>query len=445
MSVESTIAKHLADKGIILDAKHNSIFTAIDEYGMGHPIVAKAIRGLGNAVTADINRYRNVIIPDAKELCNMVSEASVGKQVNPADKVVFHVLSKYSLLDTLVELNKVDPRVVANASELPDNPLVIAWDEKVVATNIRLGNNVVATEFESIINELGKDIIHDVHEKIFTNVSRNSEYLTSVGYNVLGNYGELVVGLMLTLGYIEGDLGITNRKVGTVRSEYLYQLRDIFVTLITNYRTTYDNAVNSEVVIVNKDTTKRGMTTLTIVSDVYDKYLDDNSIDAIIGFGLSDSTDKRVRLSQLIENADKYISVYQAAVKAETVKAALGKVNAIRTLYEMKSVEFMNNISDDRKDVLGLTDETIASTREAIAKYVKGLSDEEVLDITNVTRIIVGTYVYTDTSFMDFVGYMNYYAKVYDKFTPDELATLSSVAITIDYLEDHISESSVGN
>jgi len=432
MSIESIVGERIANVGTEISPKHNSIFTAIDDYGRQAGVVTTAIIGLAAGVSTNINRYRNIMLPTAKDLASMVSDKSTSAPVSLADKVVIQTTQYWDGVTILGETEILDTEIRGAYRDIPSDPLIVEYDKETVIENMSLGNNRVSTHIQELLLEQDDDFLEQLHNNIFNNVSSNNGYLQSLPHDPVANYTELFLGLVITLGYISGTIGVTNIPVESARSKYLYALRNMLITALAAYKDTYDEYLNQEILIAKSSTTSDGVTTMRLVSEVYGKYLDDHNIDPIIGCGLLHSDLTRVRLEDFLKELDANQTHYDAAMRIASIKATTDRINVLRLAYKLSTREYFNNLTEQTLADLDYDRESIPEVMVLVEEYINSLETDKLLDITDVSRHIVAYYIHADAEFLVFVDRMKYYAKVFPKLTVDEVATCAMIAHTID-------------
>jgi hypothetical protein len=438
MGFERVIAKKITDKGVTLTPKHNSIFTAIDEHGMDSNIVHSAIEGMANLVTGDINRFRNVILPEAKEYESAVIEMTKQAPNSPADNVTIHTVEHHQGLELFPETLIPDAHVVATYQDLPDKPLLIEWDKTTVDDNIKSSNVELNDHIKELLLSYDDEHLKSLHNQVFGSLSKNNPTVVNLGTDIVGNYDNLVLLLVMTVGYVTGTLGVSNLQANEARIPYLYKFRNILVTLLSQYEKTYATYINNDVLVVDVTIGAKDSRSVTLVGETYKKYLEDHSVDAIIGLGLSNDPVRRLSYTRMVADIDKYTSVYDASIKVASVRAASDKLRVLRIAYVASIRKQLNDATEAQLEVMNIPRDNIPDVANLVSDRVKLLSDEELMDTTSITREIIGEVVYADPLFTPFVEYMEYYSKMFPKFSVDELVTASTVGIIIDRLEAHL-------
>jgi len=439
--MDNILAKKLFTKRIALNYKHNTIFTAISEYSSSSELVRKATIGLSKEVKADVNLFRNTILPVTKDFEVATKTKSKITPIAVADKVTIHTSQYNDGLDILEEVYNLDTNVVVSAPALPANPLIIRYDKGLIEDNIT--NHRVKEAMDEILLEYEDGYLGTIHNKLFSGVSRNSDFIKNLGINALDNYNDLYLGLVLTLGYINGTIGVSNVVVAKVRPQYLYTLRDILVTALNNYRSTYDIYLKREFLISRVTTDESGKIRVYLIGELYSKYLEDHNVDAIIGYANNVKNSTRITLSDFVNNIDTYVDYYESAIRIASMRSAVDHVNVLRLAYKLVAREYLAGLTDGQLNNLdlttdGLTQLSVSDVNRSIEQYIDNLNTEELLEVTEVTRYIVSVFIYRNEGFLKFIGYMNYYTKLFPKLSVDEIATSAMVAHTMDKLEPQL-------
>jgi len=443
MGFERVVAKQLTDRGVLLTPKHNSIFTAIDENGIDSKLVRTAIAGMINLVTADINRYRNVILPEAKDYEQVVINMTKQDQSGPGDKVVIRIVEHHRGLELFPVTLVPDANVVAAYQELPDVPLIVEWDADTVKENIRSSNVELNDHIQELLHSYSDDHLKSLHEQVFGSLSKNNSLIANLGVDIVGNYDNIVLMLIMTTGYISGTLGVSNLQAPDARGRYLYKLRNVLVTLLSQYEKVYARYITNDILVVRGAINRDGTRDVTLVGENYQRYLEDYSVDAIIGLGLSNDDIRNISFDSMVANIDKYTGVYEASIKVASVNAAFNKIKVLKLAYTVAMRTRLNESTDTQLAGIGITRDSIPKLVNLVSSKIGTLSDEELMDTTTLTREIVGDIIHADPLFMAFIDHIDYYTKMFPKFTVDELVSAATVGIIIDRLETHITRETV--
>jgi len=436
MSLSEVIAQKITDHNVAMVSKHNTIYTAADHYGMESSIVRKAILGLANEMSADINLYRNTILPVVSDFELAVKAKAKTSITTIADKVSLHVLTYQDGLDLMTSLGLVDPKTVATYQDLPSNPLVIEYDKDLVSASMSTSNNQLNTHINEIIMEHEADYVEDVHTAMFDNVSKTNSYIMELAYSPLRNYHKMIIALALVVGYINNDIGVANMAANKARTDYLYTLRAIISTGLSRYVTDYKRALESEALIVSID--RSDEIQVYLIGEIYDKYLDQHNVEPIIGYSSNEDNPSRVRLDNFLVSIDVYQSYYNEAVRLATIKSSINNINTLKLAYKLAAREYLNDMSDDQLEMYSLNKDSIPAINTIVEEYVNGLDNTELLEVTEISRAIVGNIIFGRPDFIKFVGYMNHYTKIFPDLNVDEIATSALAASIIDKLEEQL-------
>jgi len=431
MSIKE-LATKLASEGKCVSRKHNSIFSAMEEYGSHSQIVLAAINGMGSQITANVELYRGSILPDARELAIRVKEATKATPVDPGAKVHIHVMEQPAILDSLTRSGDIDPLVSANRTDLPRSPLVV---ETVPNPDIW---TVLHTDVLDMIKEAAFNLgyadvdkgINALVTSVFDNVSSNNMQLADLSDRSHLDHNELTILLGITMAYIKSDIIKTNMGKARANTEYLYKLRNILVTLLRAYSKRLTTQASRGTLIANVRTKGVGSNTVTtvyVVASVYQTYLEDNNIDNIIGAVYSHHLES---FSMLVADVadSKYKDIYLERVRMESIKSALGNVNATRIAFPAVLAKLLSESTDESLDSRGIVRDDIGDIIKETTSMVGALSEHELMELTETSRAIMGAIVYQREDFFDFVSDMKTYHELYPKFTPEELATTATVA-----------------
>jgi len=431
MSIKELAVK-MANENKFVTHKHNTIFSAMEEYGSHAPIVLSAISGMAAQVSANVELYRNSILPDARELADKVKEAAKAAPVDPGAKVRIHPMEHPAILEQLERSGDIDINVVASVSDLPRNPLVIEPGAEPMLPG-GLHNDVLDTLKESFLNMGYSDVVkgvRDMADTVFGNVSSSNRRLVAAGVHSHLDHNELTVLLAMTISYIKSDSLRTNMSKNRADVEYLYKLRNVLVTLLKMYSERL-KAVESRDVLISRSRVNGVGSGLVcdvyVTAGVYQRYLEDNNIDNIIGAAyersMAPSNMTRTEVSD-----PKYKDAYLKRVRMESIKSSLGAVNATRVAFPAVLSKMLSEVSDESLDARGIERDDIGEIIKETTKLVEALSEHELMELVETSRAIMGAVVYQRPDFFDFVSDMKSYHELYPNFTPEELATTATVA-----------------
>lgn len=434
MSIGHVIGKKLAEKGVILVGAHNSIYTAAKQFGIESPVVKTALNGAANVAKRDIDRYRNMMLPAARELETLIKSKAKTTPTTIADKVNIHVNNYSDGLDAVESLGNIDTLAVVSFTELPENPLVIEYDKQTVRNNLVSTNNHLNTLLEEILMEYEEGYIEKFHNGIFGNVSSNNPKIRELAYDPVSSHNELLLGLMLTTGYLNGTLGVSNMPGERARVEYLYVLRNAFVTALARYRSIYKGYLASNTLISKIITKDDGITHVYLIGEVYSVYLNDHNVEPIIGCARSRMNASSVTLEKFLSDIESYQTYYNDQIRLASSTNTIAAITALRLAYKLSVRETLAGMSEDKLAMLGKTKEDVLDINNVVEKYIDELSAVSLQEITDISRGIIGNLIYSDTGFMVFVDNMVYYSKLFPKLTPDEVATAAAAAHVMNML-----------
>ena len=437
MSIADIIADKLTKSGTALVPKHNSIFTAAEEYGDSAPVMRTAVKGLVNIVSNDVSRYRNVILQTANEIEDQVKTRSKVSSAGVADKIHFDIISYNNIIQVVSDLNITDVDAVTNVDQLPEQPGIIEFDKQTVMDNINNMPAALLSMYKELEVGLPDNHLENLHDQLFSNIGRNNQLLASFSYNILAKLNDVTLCLMLAYSYREGTLGTSNYPASQMRVKYINNLINILVTLLRVADKQYSSYVANDIVIINTKKDK-DITTVAIVGDVYKKFLEDHNVDLIFGYALGNDTN-RATIANLVSNEAMLLDTYAAATRMASVRASMEHINVLRLAYKLVIREHLDGLTESQLEDLGLLKDHVPEVANDADEYINSLNTEELLEVTKVTRHLTAIYVYNDEGFLRFSSYMQHYAKVFPKLEAAEVAACATIAHTIDILEEQIS------
>jgi len=226
--------------------------------------------------------------------------------------------------------------------------------------------------------------------------------------------------------YIKNSLPESNRKPDEARLNYLKPLLSIIDNALTGSINLIGLYTNNDLLIASVKMSETGATTVYVMPDTYSKYLEDNSIDAIIGYGLT-KTDS-ISLDNFLPDVQNYLDVYERTIENNKIRNKLERLSIISSSYKAVAREYISGLEHK---IPG----------DVIDNYITSLTPDVKADIKSTCRQIVGV-CNDDPGFLKFIEYMNQYAKMFQTATANEIATAVVVKYVITELLDQTETSS---
>jgi len=437
MSLIERLDAKLKDKGIVLTAKHNTIYTAISDIGRGAPITNKAITGLATVVSDKINRFHGVILPCSRELEKSVKVKSTVKPDSLVDHVHIHVAGNQMNMDALIASNNVDPHAHAVFEDLPADVWFLEYEESEAVDAIKSAPKPMSDRADYLLMELPEGTLKRVHMEVFGNVSTSNLVLRNITTNPASTVADAFIALTLALGYRDGTLGVSNLPASKVRITHLPRLIAHLTTVVAAAESKHAELISSDVLI--SGLTKVGKDVIVnVVGPVYEKYLAKHNVSAILAYGAEssgDSTYRRVGLEAFLEGVPKYLAYYDESIRMSNMKAAIQHIEVLRLAYRISVTDYLNSLEEEELEEVGIPSSGIKVIIKHVDDFVARLAHEDLLDVTAICRTLAGDFIYNDNEFELFSSHMLHYAKVFPDLTPEEVATCATAALTMDYLE----------
>lgn len=440
MNYAAILAKRLTDNGVYLKPKHNSLFTAMLEYGAESELVNKAVTGLVNVVKSDVDKYRNVILPLSRRLEDKVKSKASVSQTSVADRVKLSIIRRNGAIDAINTTDTIDSHAVNVYTNLPASPVVIEYDEDLVKNNIRGLPESVRAHMEYILAERPNEFLKSVHEQYFSNISSEAPAWRNAAISAGSDIDKAYTVLALVLSYRLGTLGPSNKAPDTVKQAYLSIATGVFVNAIRVATDTYDLYTKQDILISAIRSSDSKVFTVVLNGDVYDKFIADNTIDVLLGYvlrltsgGVPDYV--RTTLQQVLDDKDLAVKHLEEANRVQSAKNAADHIGVLRTVYKVVVAEYLNSLDDNELSAIGLSRNTISAINADVEVFVNKLTPTELLETTEVTRMLAGAAIFDDSGFKDFTDSMKRYAKLFPKLNVDEIATCATVELITTYLE----------
>jgi hypothetical protein len=178
--------------------------------------------------------------------------------------------------------------------------------------------------------------------------------------------------------------------------------------------------------------------TVTVIKDVYEKYLKENKLEAILGILVSN--DEKYGglsyLNEIIENTDMLLKIWDNKSKEIVLTEAKRSLNDHKIIYNI-SIKYLYEelLPDDLKEYVS---NDIKDSYKILNDIFSDEPDDEILDPVYMSREIIGHILFPKTLFLKFTEYMLNYKKLHMQLNSQDTATLASVEVIMDYLLDGV-------
>jgi len=436
MSLVTRLASKLEEKGIRLMPKHNSVYTAIDEYGFEAPVTQKAISGLATIVADKVDHFRNVILPCSRALEKAVKDKSTVTPNSIVDKVHINILSNQQNTDALASSN-VDTRLGAVYEDLPDKVWFVEYSKEYVDDLLLTAPKAAGERASYLLAELPDGSLETIFKNIFGNVSKTSAYLRNLPVSISSKSAVIFIGLTMALGMRDGSVGVSNLPADQARVSHLSKLIAFLTNLVVLADGRHAELVKSEILIAGVSAADDGDVIVSVVNDAYDKYLENHNVAAIIAYGAREANEpgyRRVSLDAFLGDLNMLLGYYEESIRMSNMRANIEHIEILRLAYRVAVTEHLNAMDEHELEIVGIPEEGIAVINKHVDEFIKAVAHDKLLDVTAICRILAGDYIYDDESFEAFSEHMLHYAKVFPDLTPEEVATCATAALTVDYL-----------
>jgi len=428
----ASILRSVNERGYNAVYKHNSIFTLLSEYGNSNKLALDAISGLSSKVGRSVELFKNSILPAANIIEKEIKENASTKVITVIERTKFVVHNYNNAVDVLTATGLADLNSTASISNLPVNPLVVELGvddvhELLVGTPNR--------EFNATVREIARTKpphhVAKLYQDIFGGLSSTNVRLNNMIADPVSNIDDIIMLYSMTLNYIQ-TLGVANQSIMVAKTQYLNKLIQTLNASINLYATKYNFYRSANILImgIKRDD---ALFEIDVIGETYSKYLEENTVNAIFGYALSTEGSGNVGMDAIVSETDRYIGVYDASMRRDSLKAELNNTVATRIAYTVVFAKYLNELTDQQLfDITGIADRSVLI--KAINAYIDRSTPAVLNDITNTVRSIVGTVIFDRPDFSEFVANMRYYNELDTSLSPEEVATAATTAMIVTYL-----------
>lgn len=426
------IAAALLNKGVTVEFKDNSVFNIprdeprdedteldtdiavddkLDTVGLTTDLIINEITTIKNKYLPIVDKYTDVVETMIRE------------------KTVTSSLAKYDICQ--VEMSNIAHELVDLSKSvisvnLPDDGLEmpnIQPDE--IRELLKFKSSEANMLLEDLLFKYNDDKLSDLWNKYLTNISSANQNIPELTKVI--NIDDLV------LTYIIVEKLLIDKYAGVVASDLKYkQVLNVYSKhlefILINSNRTLESFISGDRLIAGTFNNK-----VYVIKSVYDKYLASNGTpEAILGvLFIKDIDFKDNILGSFLANINKFTSAYDQAAKIDAVR--LNTVNIANTKYAyetgIRETLFSLDIDTSGSDFYSSKEDTPAIVRD----FVENVPANELSNTYDMCMRIVRSLVVNSNIFYNFTKNMLNYQQSSDKLTPNEIATLATLDIIVDY------------
>jgi len=418
------LAKDMATKNKTLDYKPNAVLNLVNGNATDKSdIISKITTMVGN----EVSMYRNLLLPFVKEYKNEVTKL-VANKLGSVDMSKYRVIpiAMPSVIKQYFEKNLISKE--SKSIQLPVGNLII---DNPGADKIRayLKSDTPSTQMyldELLLGITDEDLIN-IWDKYLLNVSGSNDNIDMLGYRGVENIVETSILFVLV------DK-LTNNIPDTVRvaaNTYTKIMREF------SFKLSGDMAKIAKTLDYNKQMDKLVISInggfVYVDSVLYKKFLEENTVEVLLGMTVSDIKTKNHYLSDILVNKNSYITAWNNKYKLMTMAVRSQDITAYRLAYELALDELYKDMQSDIAEKVSVG---LLEAKNIVNAFVKRSSIEDLSEVSEVSKTIATDLILGDTNFGLFMNYMTGYAKMDDSLTPQEAASFATLDIIVDYLAE---------
>lgn len=426
-------AEALASKGKKIVFNHNSIFSGMDLSSNDSDtslIINKIAIGTNNR----LNIIKNVIMPYVKNYKSLVtSKVNTIETVSKLNKYKIVEQETPEIIRELKDKGIVDPKVLN--VDIGITAVVVPAPKEDVKSFVKFKNPVLDQMLDVYTASMDDKYIINLWDKVLGSISSSNQFIIGLNNNSVSKLGDILALFALVTN-------IKTEKQPGVRvsdSSYLTAM-----DLLHKYLSDIINRVNDRITLDEKyEKLIIGSTdnVITVHSNLYDKFLENNNPEVILGLLYSGDAERVVTLEAITVDANKYEKTWDNAIKRENFRQMSEAPSKYRMVYEL-TLDGLYKEFDADDAVAPFIKYNLAGSKLALKKLLDRKSDkyipERLMDIDYMTREILGEIIFKDTMLDKFLDSMYAYHTINSKLTMEELTTMSTIDMIVEYLFSQI-------
>jgi len=422
-------AEALAKKGKRITFNHNSIFSAME---MSNNAEDKSllINQIAMGTNNRLNIIKNVIMPYVKRYKELVNaKVATIDVVSNLAKYQIVEQSVPDIIDELKSKNIVDSRVTN--IDIGVTSLIVPAPVEDIKSFATFNNPVLNQMLSPYLTDMSDDYITTLWNKVLGSISNSNQAIISLSNDSVSKLGDILVLFAIVTNIKKA------KQVGVRVSEGTYLTT---MDLLHKHLSDILNRVNDRIKLDEKyDKLVIGVkdTVITVNSNVYDKFLEKNTPEVILGLLYSGDADTVKTLEAVTVDAEKYSNVWDGAIKRENFRQMSEGPVRYRTIYSLCLDELYSEFDADAS-IGPYVKYALPSAKRALEEDMNHRSNkyqpERLLDVDYMVRELCGDVIFKDTMLDSFLDSMYTYHNLNNKLTVEELNTMSTIDMIVDYL-----------
>lgn len=422
------ISKYMAANNISIRVPNVSILGMVDPINPGR-LSKAAIKDMSSKLSNELSIYRDSILPLCKKYIVLMKERIESINIaNPADSVE---VNRWDIPDPIYEANNNNALNNSNTvSNLTGGNCGYKWLSMTEIRTVIADNAVepVAISIRDWFNVIGWEEVETVYNRTLTNLSGgNIVNIDNYKNGITNNkYREgLYVLYCLLYMFKNKDIEFGTGDNATLRNNVNYLYNKLAYILKSDIEQ-YSKMVNADILVM--DVSKS-----LVVGAIYDKFLEDNRIEVLLGYLITaNGDDRNTSLNAIVTEKELNLKRWDNKVKALEIGKKLEVVSTLKPQYEIayKEIE-KEELTETLKQIAGSNALGMGTT---IQEYVNTLTGEEASDYVKVCEHIIYNTLFKSTGVSDFVKDIRTYTTTIENVSDKEAISYAAVNLVTNYL-----------
>jgi len=424
------MSEALASNKKKLSFKHTSVFTALTVGAESNQqIIASQI---ATGTINSVNIIKNKIVPYVKDYKKLVTaKIDSIKPVSILDSYKVVEFKTPGVIKELINESVIVP--TTEPIELPITTLVIPAPED-ITNYIKFNSGITNTYLKEHVAKFTNDELVGIWNTYLGNVSSSNNTLMNLNLRPIDNVDKIIV-LLAMVNTIK-----TEKQPGVRLSDGNYmQVMSILDNYLGNLLASLDNDIELrskyDKLVLGYD-----KTTLIVNGLIYDNYLENGTVEGLLGYLVSGDVSKNVTTAELLANQDDYLKTWNNAIAREQYRLLSAAPNNYKLAYELALGELYANMSEDALNNLVAVSEVDAKSLaiKMMENITVNSSSDKLTDVDYITRLIMGDIVFNGTLLKEYLYSIVQNHKTTPSLGMEELATMATIELIITYLMEQV-------
>lgn len=417
------IEMHLRKKGVNLESALSFKFGS-ELMGVFHDIESQGTR-VANAFASTLNNeiglYKNTLIPNIREVVNIVSSEFANIHREDFNKFKFVELEPLSLVSNLRENRQIEAEAtVQNFDAFRLDLSNITYQTFV--TDVKKEFNYYAGDIEEFFQYMTEQRFETFKNKYLSDVSSDNTLLTTFRNYKVARYYEAVTLYLYAHTYYDEAPDNVKTTMEHFKSKMVV-LRSVAIDVLTSSHDMLNEGILKETVIYSSNDEKVFVDRVNFM-----KAQEELEMETILGYLVNNKTHYNVSFEKLSKNKDAYQEAWDLFYNE---KDALIKTKASFQLNELTLKYIIENLKDIEEANFAV-DGVEDSTKIAVDEYLKKVDLLTISELkTNVENIYLDV-VFGYTNARAFFNYTNKIGKHKHLKNGNDLTKATAVLLLTD-------------